>query len=280
MRSSTRTFIGVLGATTALAAPAVALPGAALAKAPLIGSGSSVAQPYLLALFKGYKKVHSNINFVYTADGGNAGVKDVQQHVSQFAVQTRPQLPTDLHTRYIKLFLDGLCIGVNPANSLRGLSISQTRDIFTDVVTSWSLVAGSNLRTTIAPIGRNSAAGTYTFFQQAVLRGQTQASNVNPLTSDGLVATAIKNDPNAIGYVGLAHSKPGSGVKRLKLNGVACDAAHIKNEKYPLFRYIWAVLPSKKPNTDVEKFFDWVRTSKAAGKIIAAAGAVPAFNKS
>ena len=269
----------MLGATTALAGPAVALPGAALAKAPLIGSGSSVAQPYLLALFKGYKTVHSNINFLYTADGGNAGVKDVQQHSSQFAVQTRPQLPTDLHTRYIKLFLDGLCIGVNPANSLRGLSISQTRDIFTDVVTSWSLVAGSNLRTTIAPIGRNSAAGTYTFFQQAVLRGQTQASNVNPLTSDGLVATAIKNDPNAIGYVGLAHSKPGSGVKRLKLNGVACDAAHIKSEKYPLFRYIWAVLPSKKPNTDVEKFFDWVRTSKAAGKIIAAAGAVPAFNK-
>ena len=84
-----------------------------------------------------------------------------------------------------------------------------------------------------------------------------------PVTSDGLVATAIKNDPNAIGYVGLAHSKPGSGVKPLKLNGVACDTAHIKNETYPLFRYIWAVLPTKNPNADVEKFFDWVRTSKA-----------------
>jgi hypothetical protein len=29
----------------------------------------------------------------------------------------------------------------------------------------------------------------------------------------------------------------------------------------------------------VEKFFDWVRTSKAAGQIIQRAGAVPAFNK-
>jgi hypothetical protein len=29
----------------------------------------------------------------------------------------------------------------------------------------------------------------------------------------------------------------------------------------------------------VGQFFDWVRTSKAAGKLIASAGAVPAFNK-
>ena len=52
---------------------------------------------------------------------------------------------------------------------------------------------------------------------------------------------------------------------------MACDAAHIKNETYPLFRYIWAVLPTKLSRArDVEKFFDWARTSKAAGQIIAA----------
>ena len=74
---------------------------------------------------------------------------------------------------------------------------------------------GSNLTSTIDPVGRNSTAGSYTFFQSAVLGGATQSSNVQPVTSDGLVATAVTKDQNAIGYVGLAHAGKGSGVKTL-----------------------------------------------------------------
>ena len=44
----------------------------------LIGSGSTAAQPYLEALFAGYHRVNPNVQFLYTGDGGNAGVKDVQ----------------------------------------------------------------------------------------------------------------------------------------------------------------------------------------------------------
>ena len=102
---------------------------------------------------------------------------------------------------------------------------------------------------------------------------------MNPLPADGLVANAVQRDPNAIGYVGLSHSGRSFGVKALTIGGVPCDAAHIKNESYPLFRYDWGVLPSAHPSVQVEKFFDWVRTSKAGGKIIQRAGAVPAFNK-
>ena len=93
-----------------------------------------------------------------------------------------------------------------------------------------------------------------------MLGGKTQASNVNPLTSDGLVATDVSRDANSIGYIGLSHSGTGSGVKKLTIGHVPCDAAHIKNESYPLFRYDWGVLPTSRPNVQVEKFFDWVRT--------------------
>ena len=79
--------------------------------------------------------------------------------------------------------------------------------------------------------------------------------------------------------MGLAHTGKGSGVKAVTLNGVACNQANIKNEIYPLFRYIWGVLPTNSPSRTIEKFFDWVRTSKQAGQIINRAGAVPAFNR-
>ncbi len=140
-------------------------------------------------------------------------------------------------------------------------------------------MSGSSLSTPIDPIGRNSSAGSYTFFQQAVLSGKTQASDVEQLSSDGLMATAIKHDRSAIGYVGLAHSGSGSGIKALKLNGVPCSPAKIKSQKYPLTRFTWGVLPLKHRSTAAAQFFDWVRTSSAAGTIISRAGAVPAFNK-
>ena len=171
--------------------PILAAPASAAATT-LIGSGSSAAQPYMLELFRGYNKLHHKIHFKYIPDGGNAGVKDVQQHRSQFAINVRPPLPSDAGTTYDKLFLDGLCLAVNPANHLGNVTLGQAKDMFTAVDTNWSQVPGSGLSTTIDPVGRNSAAGTYTFFQSAVLGGETQASNVQQQTSDGLVAVAVK----------------------------------------------------------------------------------------
>jgi phosphate transport system substrate-binding protein len=257
----------------------VALVAAPAANAKTIfGSGSSASVPYLEALFKGYKKVKPKVKFVYTANNGNAGAKDVQQGKSQFAVQTRPPLPSDSGLSYSKLFLDGLCVAVNPANSLTGLTIQQVADIYLARQTQWSAV-GSSLSSPISAFGRFSTAGLYTFFQSAVLKGATQASNVTSLDKDGEVAVAVRNNRAGIGYVGLANSGKGSGVRRLKLNGQPCAAKAIKTLKYPLSRYAWIVLPAKKPNKTATKFADWVRTSYAAGKIIAKAGAVPAFNK-
>jgi phosphate transport system substrate-binding protein len=263
---------------TAVVTPALALPAAAAATT-VIGSGSSAEAPILTALFAGYKHVKPSVKFVYTADGGNAGVKDVQDKHSQFAVNTRAPLPSDGGTTQFKLYLDGLCVAVNKANSLSNLRIKNAANIFLGTFTSWSQVSGSSLTSTIDPIGRDSAAGSYTFFQQSVLKGATQASSVQQLASDGLVASAIKGDKNAIGYVGLAHAGKGSGIKTVKLNGVACKPANIKTQHYAMSRFIWGVLPSKHTSTAAAQFFDWVRTSKAAGQIINSAGAVSAFNK-
>ena len=267
--------IKALAAGAAIAS--LAIPATASATT-LIGSGSSAEQPIMQNLFAVYSRLHKSIKFSYTGDGGNAGVKDVQQGRSQFAINTRPPLPSDSGTTQFKIFLDGLCIGVNPGNSLTNITSAELKNVFLGLTTSWSNISGTNLSTTIDPIGRNSTAGSYTFFQTAILGGKTQAQNVLQEGSDGLVANAIKQDANSIGYVGLAHSGHGSGVKTLQVNGVACDQATIKAETYPLFRYIWAVVPGSNPSTAVEQFIDWVRTSYEAGQVINQAGAVSAFN--
>ncbi len=267
-------------AITALALLGLVVPASAGAQT-LIGSGSVAAQPVLQALFKVYEKqVNKGIHFVYTANGGNAGVKDVQNGVSQFAGQARTPLPSDAGTTYIKLYLDGLCLDVNKANTLKNISIQQTHDIYRGLLTNWTQVGGSNLTTTIDPVGRDTNGGTYNFFLQAVLNNEPPASNVNALTADGLVVNAVAQDPNAIGYAGLAW-QGNKKLKPLKVNGIPCEASKISVEplKYPLSRYIFIVLPTASPSPAVQKFVDWARTSPLAATAISSAGGVPAFNK-
>jgi phosphate transport system substrate-binding protein len=268
-------------AAAAIAVAALVLPASAGA-VTLIGSGSVAAQPVLEALFKTYtKQVNHKVHFSYTADGGNAGVKDVQNGTSQFAGQARTPLPSDAGTTYVKMFLDGLCIDVNPKNKLANVSIQQVHDIYRGLLTNWSQVPGSSLTTTIDPVGRDTNGGTYNFFLQAVLNNELPASNVNALTADGLVVNAVKQDPNAIGYDGLAWQ--GKGQKPLKVNGVPCQASKISVEplKYPLSRYLFLVLPGdgSQISPALAKFIDWARRSPLAGEVIAKAGGVPAFNK-
>ena len=265
-------------AITAMAVLAFAAPATAGAQT-LIGSGSVAAQPVLQALFKAYEKQNKGIHFTYTPDGGNAGIKDVQTGSSQFAGQARTPLPSDAGTTYIKLYLDGLCMDVNPKNTIKNISIESLHNIYRGIETNWSQVGGSNLTTTIDPVGRDTNGGTYTFFLQSVLNNELPASNVNALTADGLVVNAVKQDPNAIGYAGLAWQK--KGLKPVKVNGVACEAKNISVEplKYPLSRYIFVVLPTASPSAAVQKFVDWARTSPEAGEIINKAGGVAAFNK-
>ena len=263
-------------AATAVAVLGLALPASASAT-DLIGSGSVAAQPVLEALFAKYEHIHNNVHFIYTANGGNAGVQDVQQGRSMFAGQARPPLPSDAGTTYVKMYLDGLCIDANPANSLSNISIPTLRDIWLANKTSWSQIPGSNQSSTIHPFGRDSNGGTYTFFSQAVLNGKPPSKVVTPLGSDTLIMNQVKADPANIGYAGLAYQ--GNGVKTLKVNGIACKPSTIRPLRYPLSRFIWLVLPTSHPNILVEKFADWARTSKKAGKIIAQAGGVPVFNK-
>ncbi|HVW48370.1 MAG TPA: substrate-binding domain-containing protein, partial [Solirubrobacterales bacterium] len=196
-----------------------------------------------------------------------------------FAGQARTPLPSDAGTTYIKLYLDGLCMDVNPKNKLTNISVQQTHDIYRGLLTNWSQIPGSGLTTTIDPVGRDTNGGTYNFFLQAVLNNEPPASNVNALTADGLVVNAVKQDPNAIGYAGLAWQK--KGIKPVKVNGIACEAKNISVEplKYPLSRYIFIVLPTNSPSPAVQKFVDWARTSPEAGEIINKAGGVAAFNK-
>lgn len=265
----------VVAAAVAVPALAIATAAPAGASAPAVttidASGSSAAQDYMLALFAKYSKLHPTIKFVYNPDGGSAGVEDVQQGRSELAVDTAARTASDKGTSFDKLFLDAMCIDVNKANPVTKLSIPQVKNIFLATATQWSQVGGSS--GTIQSFGRNSTAGLYSYISSAVLGGKTQAPSVTEETSDGLVATSVAKNPDAVGYVGLASSTT-SGAKPVLIGGVSCTRANVKSDKYPLTHWDYAVVPSKGANPLVEQFVKWIETNPTAGGVANKAGAV------
>jgi phosphate transport system substrate-binding protein len=274
------TIAAVVPAVAVLAMPAGASAKAAShAKKPkgprvvLVGSGSSAAQPYMLALFAAYSKQNPNVKFLFNPDGGNAGITDVQNGRSEFAIQTAAPTAANSGTTFNQLFLDALCVDVNSSNTFANATLGTVSNIYLGTDNNWSQVGGSNLSSTIDPIGRPASAGLYTIFKAGVLNGANQSSSVNIQQTDGEVANAVAKDPNGIGYVGLSHSTT-KGQKPISLDGVPCTVANVKSQKYELTHWDYAVLPTTNPNPQVEKFVKWIQTNKTAGQVANKAGAV------
>ncbi len=273
-RSGNKRRLGILAAA-AIVVPMLA-PAAAGAKTiRLIGSGSSGAQPYMQLLFSAYQKLHHNIRFSYNADGGNQGVKDVQNHVSEFAVQTAISIGQGY--AMAPLLKDALCVDVNSKNSLGSISFAQLQNVYAGNFLTWAQVGGNLGNKTIDPQGRTTAAGEYTFFTSEVMGTTKYAGNVSQESTDGLVAQNITKDRGAIGYVGLGNSVR-KGVKRLKVSdggkSYACTDANVSSGRYPLWHYDYGVLPYYNANKNVVAFFNWVTDTKAGAKVVKKAGAV------
>lgn len=268
--------VGLLVAPTASADPVPAQVNTA-AKTTILGSGSVAFSPYLLAAFKKYKKVtKGQVEVIFTVNSGNNGVKDVQTGKSQFAANARAPLPgaIDAGTTYYKAAKDGMAIIVSKKNKVKNLSIAQLGDIFSGKVTNWNQVGGSD-----APIevnGRDAAGGQYNFFRDAVLGGKDlQIGNKHP--NDGLVASAVSNSPNAIGYLGQGFVKTGKKVKYklVTLNRVPLNETTVRKGKYPLWRFLYLVTPNTTLAPPVKKLIAWLLTSYDAGQAFRKAGAVP-----
>ena len=268
-------------AIAALALAGLAVPASASA-VTYIGSGSVAAQPVLQALFK---TVHQGDQPQSPLRlHGERGQRRRQRRPErdQPVRRQRANSPPQRRRHHLHQDVHGRSLPRRQQEHAQQHHIQQTHDIYRGLLTNWSQVPGGNLTTTIDPVGRDTNGGTYNFFLQAVLNNEAPASNVNALTADGLVVNAVKQDPNAIGYAGLAW-QGSKKMHALKVNGIPCEAKKISVEplKYPLSRYLFMVLPGDGTQSPkgLLKFVDWMRTSKRAGEVITKAGGVPAFNK-
>ena len=133
------------------------------------------------ALFAGYKKVTPTSSSSTRPNGGNAGVKDVQHGTQPVRRSTASAAPQRRGHDLLKLFLDGLCIDVNPANTLS--NIDDPAGSPTSSAATYQLERGPRLEPEHddRPGRPRHQRRHLQLLPEAVLNGDTQSSNVNPL---------------------------------------------------------------------------------------------------
>jgi phosphate transport system substrate-binding protein len=229
-----------------------------------------------------YMQRHPGIS-IYADGGGTAvGIEALIKGEVEICTASRPLRPSEVQRlvkRYNNLgiaFLvarDALSIYLHPDNPVRNLSLEQVKGIFTGSITNWQAVGGKN--ESIMALSRSPNSGTYLYFQEHVLGGEPYGKNVVTMPTTAAITEAVSQNPQAIGYGGIAY---GPDLVHCKINGISPTEENVRKETYPIARYLYFYTIDK-PRGTVKAFIDWV-LSKEGQRVVKEVDYIPLFGVS
>ena len=143
--------------------------------------------------------------------------------------------------------IDGIAVVVNPANEIDYITLDQIRDIYLGRITKWSEINGASVPGTnnqIVIIGRDSASGTRSYFDEVLLDKKTPTAKMLEKNSNGAVLQTISQTPGSIGYISIGFVS--RDVRALPIwynaqNIVAPSLDNVKTRTYPVSRELYVI---------------------------------------
>ncbi|HHX99916.1 MAG TPA: phosphate ABC transporter substrate-binding protein [Methanothermobacter sp.] len=216
-------------------------------------AGSTSVQPVAEKLAEKYMKQHSNVRIDVMGGGTGLGIRSVSQNIIAIGISSKSldQSENPGLTNYT-IGMEGILVVVNVNNPVYDLTTSQLRDIFSGNITNWKEVGGPDAKINL--VVREDGSGTRKAFEYLVMDETEVKSDAVVQTSTESIKLAVKQDPNAIGYISLAHMTPD--VRALKIDGVTPSLETITDNSYVLQRPFLFVTNGK-PEGEVKKFIEW-----------------------
>jgi phosphate transport system substrate-binding protein len=254
--------LAILTAAIAVLAAAVAL-----AKTTITMSGSTSVAPLAKLLAIKYVSLHrGKVAFKLQQGGSDIGINDVAHGRVTIGNASRARQPSDPGGLvFNRIAYDAVCIITNRGNPIGSLSKAQVQDVFTGRTRSWGQVPGARSRGAIDLLTRTATSGTADAFRAIFLDNTFNvAASAQQKASNGLVANAVRTDPNAIGFVSLDFI---TGVHPAAYQGVACNLRNAKSGQYQGVRPFSFVTRGRARGA-AKAFIKWVQRSAAARRII------------
>lgn len=213
-----------------------------------------------------YMKSNPDAAIQVTGGGSGTGISALINGATDIAISSRKMKATEMEkmkSKYntmgveIACAKDGITVYLHPSNKVKELTMQQLKLIFRGEIKNWKEVGGADKN--IKLYGRENSSGTYVFFQEHVVEGDF-APSCQTLPGTAAVVNAVKKDENGIGYGGAAYAE---GIvickvkKDAKSPGVLASAETIKNDQYPISRYLF-MYTKNRPTGQLKKFIDWI----------------------
>ena len=216
-----------------------------------------------------FMKRDPNIEVSVTGGGSGTGIAALINLTTDICAASRKikndeemlAVQKDIHPKEIIVASDGIAVVVNPENPISELTIEQLGKIFTGEYTRWSEMGGSDKQ--IVVLSRESSSGTYSFFQEMVLKKQDYTTKAKLLPATSAIIQSASSDKLAIGYVGLGYALAAKDKVKIisvkiddKSSSVMPSGQTVKSGQYPISRPLYLYLNSEKEEK-VKKFIDF-----------------------
>ena len=212
------------------------------------------------------------INITVTGGGSGVGVQQVGEGLVQIGNTGRPLKDGEIGKYGLVSFpfaIDGVAVVVNPANKVGELTKTQLIDVFAGRVTNWKELGGADAGINLYV--REDGSGTREVFEERALDKGTSAASANVVNSNGAMKTAITQDENSIGYVGIGHLD--DKLKGIVLDGMLPSQSGAADGSYKVTRLLYMNTKGQ-PEGLLRDFIDYIYTDDGA-EIIRGAGYIP-----
>jgi phosphate transport system substrate-binding protein len=227
--------------------------------------GSTTVLPIAQKAAEVFMEKNSSADISVRGGGSGVGISSLIDGTCDVADSSRPIKDAELEKAVSNgrdpkanvIAMDGIAVVVNAANSVKGLSKKQLKDIYTGKISDWSLVGGQPGK--IVVISRDTSSGTFEAFGELALNKEKVRPDALMQASNQAVASTVSRTPGAIGYVGLGYVT--SAVKAVEVDGVLPTKDTVLSNKYPIGRPLFMYTNSS-PKGLVKELMDFIMSAE------------------
>ena len=245
-------------------------------------SGSTTVLPIVQKAADQYMAANPDADIQVSGGGSGVGVQAIGAKTVDIGMSSREVTAAE-KAKYPGFIItavaqDGVAVIVNPANTIPSITLDQAKGIYLGKITKWSEITGADVPGTnnqIVVIGRDSASGTRTYFDQTVLGTATATKTMLEKNSNGAVLQTVAQTPGAVGYVSIGFVSKDVKALPIWYNAqkiIPPTIANVKDLSYPMSRNLY-VITNGQPSGLTRDFIQYI-LSPDGQKIVADEGYV------
>lgn len=233
--------------------------------------GSDTLNNLMALWMEGFKKVYPNVKDQVEGKGSSTAPPALIEGTAQLGPMSRPMKAEEIDAfeknfgykpMAVNVGIDALAVFAHKDNPIKSLSMREIDGIFSSTrkmggedITEWGQLGLEDWKgRAISLFGRNSASGTYGFFQEHALGKGDFKPSVKEQPGSSAVVQGVGGDLYALGYSGIGYITSGTRAVPLSSGVEAFEATYDNalSGDYPLARFL-IVYVNKKPGEPLDK---------------------------